>query len=231
MSSLEQQLRRLKNETLDEIRHHEKAIAHCQDVISRLKTSKQAYNPRVVIERNEAEIDRFEKELITLNKRIDEIESGSYEEKLRAEMEANKQTIQQKTKATQKRKADAAITEVKAKKVVPGSKPPKSEPFRHFQRNNPRDFDYAEKQYLRDCASIPDHLREKLKNMPNNLGYVWKDIWAFGDKQARNYNEITLYEKRHQQFLMHVYDTQRRMYYLYDKDNTGHKKLLEKRPY
>jgi hypothetical protein len=47
MSNLEQQLRRLKNETLDEIRHHEKAIAHCQDVISRLKTSKQAYNPRI----------------------------------------------------------------------------------------------------------------------------------------------------------------------------------------
>lgn len=227
MSNLEQQLRRLKNETLDEIRHHEKAIAHCQDVISRLKTSKQAYNPRVVIERNEAEIERFEKELVSLNKRIDEIESGSYEEKLRAEMEANKHTIQQKTKATQKKKADAANTEVKPKTPSPR----KTEPRHNFQRNNARDFDYAEKQYMRDSASIPDHLREKLKNMPNNLGYVWKDIWCFGGKHARNYNEITLYEKRHHQFLMHVYDTQRRVYCLYDKDNSGNKKLLEKRPY
>ncbi len=229
MSNIETQLRRLKNETFDEIRHHEKAIVHCEDVVSRLKTSKQAYNPRLVIERNQAEIERYKSELLVLNSRVEEIESGAYEQKLRAEMEANKHTIQQKSKATQKRKADSAMIEVKQKKV-PEQKSSKSR-FDHFQRNNARDFDYAEKQYLRDSASIPDHLREKLKNMPNNLGYVWKDIWCFGEKPSRNHNEITLYEKRHHQFLMHVYDKQRRVYYLYDKDNSGHKKLLEKRSY
>lgn len=223
---MEVQLRRIRNETEDDIRTLERSILRCQENITRLKGSGQKLNPKVLIERNQAEIEKFNEELLGLRRKLGEIESGQYEEKLRLELEQNKKAIQNKTAATKKKKAESKVittTEPKKKSFTNSS---------NHRFSGSRDFDYAERQYFRDCASVPDHLREKLKNMPNNMGYIWKDIWCFGDKPTeRNMGEITLYEKRNQQFLMHVYNSKNRMYYLYDKDNTGKKKLLEKRSF
>jgi hypothetical protein len=255
MSTIDIQLRRIKNETLDDIQVLERNIQRCQDNISRLKANKQQFNPEVLLKRNQDDIDRMRAELQQAQLKVDQIENGVYEDKLRKEMEETRKLIEQKTKATQKRRSEASTLMSRAPKSTPNSRPnpntqsgtqsgaqsgarpnprtnaPRSSWMSPDSYHYAREFDYAERQYYRDCSTIPDYLREKLKNMPNNMGYIWKNIWCFGEKPTSNKTEYILYEKQHQQFLMHVYNLQNRVYTLYDKDNTGKKKCLEKRSF
>lgn len=248
-TTLEIYTRRIRNETLEDLTLLEKSIQRCQTTIQRLRVTKSGFNPRVVIERNEAELQRMESERDVLQRRLDEIDDGLYTEKLQAELDHNRQVIAQKSASTKKRKEQSAMgpaTKPPPPRATPSQPPTGSRPgsgggphrghagsswhSSGFPRNNERDFDYAEKQYMRDSASIPDHLREKLKNMPGNMGYVWKDIWFFGARNAEQTYEYTLFEKRNQQFLVHVYNLRTRMYSLYEKDNTGRRKFIERSP-
>lgn len=239
-NSLEIYTRRIRNETLEDLTLLEKSIERCQTTIQRLRVSKGGFNPRVVIERNETELQRMQTEREALERKLDEIDQGLYADKLQAELDRNRQIIAQKTASTKKRKEQAsgiltpATTPTGATTAAskPGAsgRPSSGYVYNGYSRNNERDFDYAERQYMRDSASIPDHLRDKLKNMPNNMGYVWKDIWYFGARSPEQTHEYTLFEKRHQQFLVHVYNLRTRMYSLYEKDSTGRRKFIERSP-
>jgi hypothetical protein len=237
-TTIEIYTRRIRNETTEDLALLEKSILRCQTTIQRLKVTKSGFNPRVVIERNESELQRMLSEREALERKLDDIDQGLYAEKLQAELDHNREVIAQKAASTKKRKAQSAVTAAPkptttaaATKNPPGSR---SGGYHHPHhpafRNNERDFDYAEKQFVRDCASVPDYLRDKLKNMPNNMGYVWKDIWCFGERRPEQTYEYTLFEKRNQQFLVHVYNLRTRMYTLYEKDPTGRRKFIERTP-
>jgi chromosome segregation ATPase len=239
MSTIDIQLRRIKNETLNDIQLLERNIQRCQENISRLKSNKQQFNPDVLLKRNQADIDRMRSELQQAQLKVEQIENGVYEDQLKKEMEETRKMIEQKSKVTQKRRSEASTL---MSKNNPQPKPTNAQRTNNTPRQRSswmspdsyhyaREFDYAERQYFRDCSTLPDYLREKLKNMPNNLGYVWKNIWFFGEKPASHQHEYILYEKQHHQFLMHVYNLHNRTYTLYDKDNTGKKKCLDKRPF
>jgi hypothetical protein len=238
-TTIEIYTRRIRNETAEDLALLEKSIERCQGTIQRLKVTKSGFNPRVVIERNEGELKRMLSEREVLERKLDDIDQGLYTEKLQAELDHNRQVIDQKAASTKKRKEQAkatttptaAATKPSGNAPRPSGNAPRSGGYYHpAMRNNERDFDYAEKQFFRDCGSVPDHLREKLKNMPNNMGYIWKDIWCFGERHPEQTHEYTLFEKRNQQFLVHVYNLRTRMYTLYEKDNTGRRKFIERAP-
>jgi ribosomal protein S17E len=226
MSNIETQLRRIKNETLDEIRDLELSIERCNQNISRLRTNKQIFNPRVLIERNESELEEFKKRLDLAHIKIDQIENGIYEDELKKEFEENRRIIEHKATATKKKKEDSRFFD------TPAQTQAKKKNFKPvYEKNFERDFNYTEKQYFKDVATIPDNLLEKLKNMPNNKGYIWRNIWCFGEKPVSHINEYTLYEKQNQKYLVHVYDLRTRTYSLYDKDNTGKQHLMNRKKF
>jgi hypothetical protein len=224
MSNIEAQLRRIKNETLDEIRDLERSIERCNQNISRLKTTKQTFNPRVLIERNQAELEEFKKQLETAHLKVDQIENGIYEDQLKQEFEENRKLIENKASATKKKKEDSKLFDNQPQTRKKNSKPV-------YEKNFEREFDYAERHFYKDMATIPDNLLDKLKNMPNNKGYVWRNIWFFGEKPVSHIHEYTLYEKQNQKYLVHVYDLRSRTYSLYNKDNTGKQHLMNRRSF
>jgi hypothetical protein len=228
MSSIEVQLRKLKNETLDEIKTLKTSITRCTANVERLKTTKLKYNPEVLLERNKEELAALEQRKLFLTTKVEEIDSGAYEQKLRDELAENEKIIKLKTEQTKrKKKESAALSTSSAPKP---SKPGTRAPF-HYSRDIGREMDYAEKQYFKDCRSVPDHLREKLANMPHHMGYVWRDIWCFGEKPSNNKEEQTFFEKRNNMFLVHVYNRRTREYSLYEKDNSNRRKLLKRSTY
>jgi hypothetical protein len=226
MSNIESQLRRIKNETLDEIRDLELSIERCNQTISRLRTIKQTFNPRVLIERNESDLEGLKKRLESAHIKVDQIENGIYEEELKKEFEENRRIIEHKASTTKKKKEDSKYFDTPAQTR---EKRKHAKPV--YEKNFQRDFDYAERQYFKDVATIPGNLLDKLKNMPNNKGYVWRNIWCFGEKPVSYINEYTLYEKQNQKYLVHVYDLRSRTYSLYDKDNSGKQHLMTRKKF
>lgn len=235
---MEVQIRKFRNEVQDEINETQKLIKRAEENIQRLKSNKQSFDPQKLIERNKQDLETHKKALGELNKKLNLIETGEYEKTLKTEMEANKLLIKSKSETTKKKKQNATGSRVVETKTTtttdaktdkqPNKQTNKYNNFRFpYERDIEKEMRNAEKYYFKDCASVPDYMREKLDNMSNNMGYIWKDIWCFGSKPVHsNRKEYTLFEKRNGKFLVHHYDMDRRIYNLYEKDNNNNKKLI-----
>lgn len=237
-SALECKIRQIRHETVDEIQNLERAVARCDETLGRLQTSTTKYNPRPVIERATADRKRLHDQLEEHRRILERIDNGLYETQLKEEMERNREMIAQKTATTKRRKTEGGVTLGSAPPLTAKTRTPRFtvDPTHYSHpnyRENPhearqREIQFGERQFMRDSASLPGHLAEKLKNMPNNLGYVWRDIWFCGELPAETHRELTLFEKRGPQFLTHVYTYDQ--YCVYEKDHNGRRRLLAKHP-
>lgn len=210
-------IRKIRRENEEEIQHLERNINRCEETISRLKGQKMTFSSSHLINRNKTDIDKFKSKIQELTTIIEEIDSGIYEEKLKVELENNRKLIESKTKASQKKKADKhnLINPVQQKKQT-----------HYFENNKSSNIDRDERFYLKDCHSLPEHLRDRLKNMTNDVGFIWKDIWCMGELPSKNKNPkpITLHERKDGKMLIHIYGYDK--YSLYEKDNTGKRYLI-----
>tara|TARA_B100000900_G_C20536080_1_gene698438 strand:- start:115 stop:924 length:810 start_codon:yes stop_codon:yes gene_type:complete len=51
------------------------------------------------------------------------------------------------------------------------------------------------KYFVRNSNNIPEYMKKNLKEMPNNKGYIWKDIRFYGALPARRNEPDILFEK------------------------------------
>ena len=212
-------IRRIRAETEQEIQQLEKSIFRSQETISRLRAQK---NTQSVILRYEKDVQSFTEKISQLQTILDEIETGEYEEKLKLQLENNKKIIEAKSKSSQKKKQQAQVfNQPQQPKVAKQERDKRDATYTKFVN-----MDREEHFYLKDCRSLPNHLRERLKNMPSDTGFIWKDIWCMGELPSRNRDSfpVTLHEKKDSKMLIHVYD--RTKYSLYEKDGNGRRHLI-----
>jgi tRNA U34 5-carboxymethylaminomethyl modifying GTPase MnmE/TrmE len=212
-------IRRIRAETEQEIQQLEKSISRSQEVIGRLRSQKNNQN---VISRYEKDIQNFTEKMNQLQTILNEIDMGVYEEKLKTELENNRKMIETKSKSTQKKKQDKLNQQIMQSVQKPTKNNQESNPnyVRHINMDREEHF------YLKDCRSLPNHLQQKLKNMTNDTGFIWKDIWCLGELPSKNRDHypLTLHEKKDSKMLVHIYD--RHKYSLYEKDANGRRHLL-----
>ena len=81
--------------------------------------------------------------------------------------------------------------------------------------------DYAKKKemersyryYIKTVSSIPDFIKRKLAQMPNNKGYIWRGMYCFGDLRAERDGPLVMFEKRGDTLVIHEWsDTHYRVF-------------------
>jgi hypothetical protein len=166
---------------------------------------------------------------------------------IKEEIAKNMEIIQSKSESTKKRKKEQQILKVtnNTKKknntntntnntTTTTTKTKNNNYYNHYngdRQENDKQICYEYDRFMNICNSIPNYIIEKLNNMENNMGYIWKDIWCFGTKpirNPRNINNITLFEKKNGIQYVHFYD--KTTYKLFEKDNRGNKKLIISKP-
>jgi hypothetical protein len=58
-----------------------------------------------------------------------------------------------------------------------------------------KDYEYYYKQYEKAVETLPDYIKENLKTMPSNKGYIWRGCWYFGMKNAEKNQPCVMFEK------------------------------------
>jgi len=105
-------------------------------------------------------------------------------------------------------------------------------------RNNKKEVDRAYRYYLNVTGSIPEHLIKKLKDMPNNKGYIYRgrgytfrgiettgDNFLYGKKPAEKNKPITMFEKnRH---ILYIHEWGENYYKRFEKNGKNKKELVE----
>jgi hypothetical protein len=153
--------------------------------------------------------------------RIAEILSGKYDEEFLAGVKRDTATYGEKLQAYQKKKIIIAEEdELKRQKL---ENRPKEKETKYIEK----DYKYFWKVYQKICDSIPDYMREKLRNMPNNKGYIWRGCHVFGNLPPEPGKNVTLFEKRGQ--LMRIHEITSGEYLIYEKYGKERKNLVQKK--
>ena len=54
--------------------------------------------------------------------------------------------------------------------------------------------------------TLPEYINNNLKTMPNNKGYVWRNMYFYGFLPKENNNVTILFEKRKDVLIIHEID-------------------------
>ena len=212
-----------KNRIRDEIRRIESYIENDKNAIDRLRH--QTTN----IEFTKNSIDKLknknkirEESLIILNQRLKDVDSGLIDTELDNEYKQNKKEIQRKNEITKEKKAHEF--EIKKEKIKQSKKfyeSTRSSDQKDRQLN--REMDRTYKYYLRTCDTIPDYMLKKLKEMPNNKGYIWRGIYCYGDLPEEPGQPLIIFEKHKD--LMIIHEWSNTDYKVWHKRGKGRKTL------
>ena len=65
------------------------------------------------------------------------------------------------------------------------------------ERMKQKEYSRAWNHYAKSDNSMPEYMKKNLKSMPNNKGYIWKNIMYFGHKKReRSDRPVSLFERQ-----------------------------------
>jgi hypothetical protein len=214
-----------KNKMRNDIKMLEKHIEISTNTIEYRKNTLRAddtFNTDM-IEKLELQRDERLIELEQLKKRLDDVVNGLLDSELGAE--ANRVKDEVERKAGLKRAKKVLVIEDKKERKC------KLHEFYNNEKNNNRQQRYTRndvnrtyKYYHKICDSIPDYLTKKLKNMPNNKGYIWRGVHCYGNKPAEKNKPRFMYEKRNGIQITHEWT--HKHYKLWHREGNNRRKLI-----
>jgi len=90
--------------------------------------------------------------------------------------------------------------------------------------NNKRDIEKSWQYFVKTRETIPAYMLKKLKNMPNNKGYIWKSIYCYGERPSNLGEPVILFETQKDGVLV-IHETTEKEYKIWHKKGTA-KKIL-----
>jgi hypothetical protein len=168
-----------------------------------------------------------ENEIIILKKRILDVEKGVFDREL---IDTEKVILEEISikKEENKRKKEEEIQQKKAGIMMAKTfEQSGRRTDRNVQYNN-REIEKSWQYFVKSKDSIPDYILKKLKSMPNNKGYIWKNIYCFGERPASIHEPIILFET--QKDILVIHETTNSEYKIWHKKGTSKKYLYFSTP-
>lgn len=184
-----------------------------------IETNKE--NIRSKTEENELLIDRLSK-----------IDLGELDEDLAGERKTEDNELSKRIKAgkdAKKVKIDLDKAEESKNNTRIQKEYRNDKDYNYQQRIMDNDYRY----YCKVCDSIPNYIRENLKTMPNNKGYIFKGVWCYGVlpvKNDRDKDNVIMFEKNmtSNSLMIHTYTPSE--YILHEKKGNNFKVLVKREP-
>lgn len=223
MQDIQQRRRLYCTEIRADISRLENAQKRDKDVLEnlpRLNLPKDTFD-RKKIELNTNIENRYE-ELEILKTKERDVISGKLDEEMLSTAKQQREIYDAKRAVAKKKKQDI-IDEDQDKKTKLYSRP-KDENVEKYQK---KDYAYFYRLYEKSDETLPDYMRENLKDMPNNKGYIWRGCWFLGDRPSERGQPMIMFEKVKGLLKIHEYDEHE--YRLYEKHGKDKKKLVSKK--
>lgn len=221
---MEVQRRIRKNKIINDIRDANIFINRSEETIKRIKNSQmgETYIKAQIVKFKNA-IEEKQKLLEQLNKDIHAVSLGH----LDYEIEQEKKNNQTRLKYIRKEKD-------KASAIKKEEKDEKKEVFQNYwkgilnasrnYRQTERDVKYAYKHYNKVIDSLPSYIKKNLADMPNNKGYIWRNVHFYGELPEDSKTRVMFEKKRGGILIIHEHTDSD--YKIYEKEGKNRKKLI-----
>lgn len=201
------------NELLLEIKKIEKSLSRdeeTRDFILRGGSSDSDYSKITITKINKCKTER-EQRLSEIDDEILSTKRGDLDDELDRDTIKNTKIFIEKEEAKAKKKED--------EKIVP--------PKRVWERNMEKDINYHYRYYSKFSGWVPPHIVKNLKDMPNNKGYIWRNIWFFGDLEVEKNQPMIMFEKVEKTDIMRIHEFSTSEHKIYEKKGKNKKVLIK----
>ena len=180
-----------KNKVFIELKSVEVSLKRKQETIERLKALDKSTFNNNQIEKIKLELINDNNKIIELKDVLTKIASGEYDEQLLGTYTTQNNEINKKNDISVKKREEKQELKKKDNEILQ----------MHYKQNSRKNemneifWDREEKKFYKNLNSIPHWMLDKLKDMPDNKGYIWRNVWCFGKKNTSNFkNHITMFE-------------------------------------
>lgn len=218
-----------KNLITNQIKTAKYTIEHSRNTILRYRQSENGDIWKSHIEKLQVVIKDKTDDLLKLEDRITMISAGKLDDELLSVLSQNKNEVSEKNKI-EKTKKNLIEVDKKQRKDTSQAYYDNENSHRRKDRYLEKDKDRAEQHFLRVCSNIPDHILKKLDNMPNNKGYIWKDVYCYGRLPDDNSGVTTVFEKKKDLLTIHEWSKKTDTYCVYEKYGNNRKVLKSVKP-
>ena len=214
----------LKNKILQDIKDTNYFINKNKESINSLRASELNIDfiSSRIIKVNE-DISKKQEILNILEKKLSDLENGDLDEEIKTEMKRNSDLISEKSVESRQKKIKTREEDtIKLKKLFT-----KEKIDRRCFKYEKKDFDYSYRYYIKTMSKLPNHISENLRDMPNNKGYIFKNIHFYGEKNKDNSGLLTLFEKKYEEKdVLIIHEWSNTEYKIYKKHGKNKKYLF-----
>lgn len=208
-----------KNKIQNEIKTLTISLKRIEQSQSNLRTNSIIADKEYIstqLKKNEEEMKEISSRIEKLNERLEQVIAGELDEELEKNVKNNMKIIQKKLDISHKKKKDEEIEDKKNKEKAEN----------YFKRQKEIDCHRRATEYemqrsydwlVRTSSELPNYMKENLKSMPNNKGYIWKGINFYGALPKEKNQPVVLFEKKKDNVMM-IYETT-------DKETNVYKKI------
>lgn len=217
-----------KNKIINDIRDANTFINRSDETIKRLRRSQmgEEYVKAQITKLKDA-VEEKKKIVEQLNKDVHDVTLGQLDDEIDKEHKNNKKRLQNIRK--EKAKASAIKKEVndENKEVSQNYWKGILDESRTY-RQKERDIKYGYKYYNKIVDLLPAYMKKNLAYMPNNKGYIWRDLHFYGDLPEQSGPRVMFEKQRGGLLIIHEYTDHE--YRRYEKEGKNRKQLVHKSP-
>lgn len=156
--------------------------------------------------------DQYSDTINILEKRIETVDTGDLDNVLDAQYAQNAKKTETKTDAH--------------KKTVVNSDKNKPRVYKYTKRDADKTYTY----YTRTAEKLPNKMYQRLKTMPSNKGYIWRDIYFYGHMPPTREHFYSLVEPlQGNSSKIHEWSYAAGAYHIYEKVGMNKPVLVSKR--
>lgn len=174
------------------------------------------------------EIEELENDIKNLEERFASVNIGNLDTELLENAKKNIKEVQEKN-ALKKKKKEIIEKDKEDRKKKSMEYYNKTMKIKREQRYEDKNKNYYQKHFFKVVDSIPEYLIKKLNNMPNNKGYIFRDVYLYGKLPCDNTNTTTLFETKNKVKYIHEWNRNKQMYTLYENVYRGKNIVIERR--
>lgn len=199
-----------------------------------LETAEKSYqnarrqNLRSEIEVNQKNIERLTNKCYELEETLEKISTGELNNELEQKMneetferEEKEHIFQMKRKRLRKNKEEDA-------KILQNSRA-NDRKCNRIKKYEQKDLNREYNRFERNSDSLPNYMKKNLSEMPNNKGYIWKNIRFYGELPAKKREPDILFEKTRGS-IMYIHEITEHEHKIFEKNGKERKRFYKSIP-
>ena len=184
-----------KNSIIVERQTQEAIKRRCNATLGRIRDAKPTEATKMLAEKTAIKLDEVEKKISNLSDRISKLDHGDLTEFNEYCNETLKRT--QDTRKTERKLNDLKAIKQRSDKTQKDNTYKKLKKERRSYRWDKKKYGIYYRKFCKSVDSLPSYMKDNLKTMPNNKGYIWRSVHFYGELNAIRGEPLILFERRH----------------------------------